>query len=219
MTDEQENEPIEQEEVQAEEKKSKEYNWAQANKLIKAQAEELAALRAQKATVPNQQVSNESAPSNLQDEDWLTVGQYKKMSTSELKSMVEEEVTRRTERATFQQAKAQATDWESVLTRESIAEFERDNPAYAASLAKITDQDAQTIAVYHAIKAYKGQKAPATSREQAINREKIDRNLEKPHTTALPKPPDARPQAEDPYDQRLRRKQLWTKMQNLARQA
>lgn len=130
-----------------------EYNWAEANRLIKQRGDEVAQLKAQLDQIQKQQKPPEDDLARLSPDDILTVAQAEKLMQQRA-ARIAEEVVKQREAATVDERLANKyNDYQTVVSRENIEVLKQQEPELAMSLWKLADDPyAQGVAAYKLIK-------------------------------------------------------------------
>lgn len=161
-----------------------EYNWAEANRLIREQQRQIKEREEELAKLKQREAIPQEEEVNLNDDDIPTYAHVKKTWSKREKNL--EEKIRKEVKAELAQAtlKLQYPDYDDVVTQEKIEELKTRNPELALSLSHNPDPYAQAIAAYKLIKMIEANETPKSS----VEKEKALKNSQKPlSVNAVPK--------------------------------
>lgn len=129
-------------------KKSVDYNWQEARRIMREQEQQIRELREQMTA----RVKEPDELDKLSDDDLINAKQAKVLAERHARKIAEEAIRRREAETVEDRIKAKLPDFDEVVSMENLDKLKYLKPSLARSLASNTDPYDQALAVYDAIK-------------------------------------------------------------------
>lgn len=160
-----------------------EYNWAEANKLIKSldrQNKEMAE-QLHKLQKPEPQVAEFDELDKLADDDIITKAHAKKMAEKMARQIAQEVMKQREAATVDERLTNKFPDFADVVTKDAIENLKQTEPELAFSLANNPDPFAQGVAVYKLLKKFhSNQDSIVADNNKSTEKKRAIENSQKP---------------------------------------